>query len=186
MAIDQQLQARSQGQCELCGASEPLKAYEVDGGAAAADVALCEACYGQVTEAQALETARWHCLSQSVWSPEPAVQVLSYRMLKRLAGEPWAQDTLDIVFLDEELKAWADAGSADGDVEPTLDANGAALQAGDTVTLIKDLNVKGTSFTAKRGTAVRNISLSDNPEHIEGRVNSTRIVIISKYVKKSG
>ena len=107
-------------------------------------------------------------------------------MLKRLAGEPWAQDTLDIVFLDEELKAWADAGSADGDVEPTLDANGAALQAGDTVTLIKDLNVKGTSFTAKRGTAVRNISLSDNPEHIEGRVNGTRIVIISKYVKKSG
>ena len=163
-----------------------MQAYGVEGGDTNADVALCEACYVQVTEAQPMEVARWHCLNQSVWSPEPAVQVLSYRMLKRLASEPWAQDILDMVFLDEELQAWADAGSADIDSEPTLDANGAVLQAGDTVTLIKDLNVKGTSFTAKRGTAVRNISLSDNPEHIEGRVNGTRIVIISKYVKKSG
>ena len=185
MAIDQQLQQRSQGQCELCGASEPLQAYTVDGGSADADIALCEVCYSEVTDAAPITVTRWHCLNQSVWSPEPVVQVLSYRMLKRLSSEPWAQDLLDMVFLDDELQAWADAGSADSDAEPTLDANGAVLQAGDTVTLIKDLNVKGTSFTAKRGTAVRNISLSDNPEHIEGRVNGTRIVIISKYVKKS-
>ncbi len=43
------------------------------------------------------------------------------------------------------------------------------LTAGDTVVIIKDLNVKGTSFTAKRGTAVSAISLvADNVEHIEG------------------
>ena len=60
------------------------------------------------------------------------------------------------------------------------------LQAGDTITLIKDLNVKGASFTAKRGTAVRNISLvHDNPEHIEGRVEGQQIVILTKFVKKS-
>jgi protein PhnA len=60
------------------------------------------------------------------------------------------------------------------------------LSAGDTVTLIKDLNVKGTNFVAKRGTAVRGISLvADNPEHIEGRVNGTRIVILAKFAKKS-
>ena len=46
-----------------------------------------------------------------------------------------------------------------------MDCHGAALQTGDTVTLIKDLDVKGAKFTAKRGTAVRNISLTDNPEY---------------------
>jgi protein PhnA len=57
---------------------------------------------------------------------------------------------------------------------------------GDSVVLIKDLNVKGGGFTAKRGTAVRNISLvHDNHEHIEGRVNDQQIVILTQYVKKS-
>ena len=51
--------------------------------------------------------------------------------------------------------------------------------------LIKDLPVKGAGFTAKRGTAVRGISLvQDNPEHIEGRVEGQRIVILTKFVKK--
>jgi protein PhnA len=55
------------------------------------------------------------------------------------------------------------------------------------VTLTKDLTVKGANFTAKRGTAVRNISLVfDNEGQIEGRVNGQRIVILTKFVKKSG
>ncbi|MCF8475018.1 MAG: alkylphosphonate utilization protein [Emcibacter sp.] len=67
------------------------------------------------------------------------------------------------------------------------DSFGAVLQSGDTVTLIKDLNVKGANFTAKRGTAVRNISLvQDNPAHIEGRINGQQIVILTQFVKKSG
>ena len=54
------------------------------------------------------------------------------------------------------------------------------------MTLIKDLNVKGTTFTAKRGTSVRRISLvPDNAEHIEGKVNGQQIVILTKFVKKS-
>ena len=185
MAIDQALMQRSQGQCELCGSSDGLSAYEVIGSEQPASVVVCGECLAQIAGDDALQAARWHCLNQSVWSTEPAVQVLSYRMLHRLSSEPWAQDLLDMVFLDEPLQKWADAGLADSDQVATVDANGAVLQAGDSVTLIKDLNVKGTSFTAKRGTAVRNISLSDNPEHIEGRVNGTRIVIISKFVKKS-
>ena len=79
----------------------------------------------------------------------------------------------------------AEAAAASDDTPPTLDSNGAVLNAGDTVVIIKDLNVKGTSFVAKRGTAVRNISLTNNPEHIEGRVNGTRIVILTCFVKKS-
>ena len=51
--------------------------------------------------------------------------------------------------------------------------------------LIKDLPVKGAGFTAKRGTAVRNISLvPDNETHIEGRVEGQRIVILTQFVKK--
>jgi protein PhnA len=65
------------------------------------------------------------------------------------------------------------------------DANGVPLANGDTVVLIKDLTVKGAGFTAKRGTAVRNISVvQDTPEHIEGRVEGQRIVILTEFVKK--
>lgn len=65
------------------------------------------------------------------------------------------------------------------------DSNGVTLNAGDTVTIIKDLNVKGAGFTAKRGTAVRNISLTSNPEQIEGRVNGVKIVLLTCFLKKS-
>ncbi|WP_425439518.1 alkylphosphonate utilization protein [Puniceibacterium sediminis] len=66
------------------------------------------------------------------------------------------------------------------------DSNGVVLVQGDTVVLIKDLNVKGAGFTAKRGTSVRGISLvADNAEHIEGRVEGQRIVILTQFVKKS-
>jgi len=63
--------------------------------------------------------------------------------------------------------------------------NGHTLSAGDTVTLIQDLNVKGSSITAKRGTAVRRIRLDpNNAEYIEGKVDGQHIVILTKYVKK--
>ena len=119
----------------------------------------------------------------------PAVQIMAWRMLSRLTTEGWPQDLLDMLYLDEEMLTWAKAidsnSSGDEDVTPTLDSNGAVLQAGDTVTLIKDLDVTGAGFTAKRGTAVRNISLTFNPEQIEGRVNGVRIVLLTCYLKKS-
>jgi len=92
-----------------------------------------------------------------------------------------------MLYLDDETLAWAKSDSAEEDDNVIhKDSNGAVLAAGDTVTLIKDLDVKGTSFTAKRGTAVRNISLvSSNEEHIEGRVNGTQIVILTKFVKRA-
>ena len=59
------------------------------------------------------------------------------------------------------------------------------MLAGDTVVLIKDLVVKGANFTAKRGTAVRGISLVvDNATHIEGSVEGQRIVILTEFVKR--
>ena len=93
-----------------------------------------------------------------------------------------------MLYLDDEQLEWAKssgAGMADEDKLFHLDSNGSVLQNGDTVVLIKDLDVKGANFTAKRGTAVRNIRLvHDNPEHIEGKINGQGIVILTQYVKK--
>ncbi|MBW8331790.1 MAG: alkylphosphonate utilization protein [Prolixibacteraceae bacterium] len=67
-----------------------------------------------------------------------------------------------------------------------LDSNGVILLGGDTVVLIKDLEVRGAGFTAKRGTPVRGITLvADNPEQIEGKVNGQQLVLLTKFVKKS-
>ena len=99
------------------------------------------------------------------------------------------QTQLDMLFLDEETQAWAEAMVPDespGTAIKHMDGNGAMLEAGDSVILTKDLNVKGANFTAKRGTVVRCVSLvSDNPEHIEGKINGQRIVILTKFVKKA-
>ncbi len=189
MSVEQTLKERSQDQCELCSSKNNLSVYEVppvDGANSDKSVYLCETCLSQIESTQALDTGHhWRCLNDSMWSQVPAVQVVAWRMLNRLKSEGWAQDLLDMLYLDDELMQWAKAAGENDTDEPTLDSNGAALQAGDSVTLIKDLVVKGANFTAKRGTPVRNISLTNNPEHIEGKVNGTRIVIIADYVKKS-
>jgi protein PhnA len=95
-----------------------------------------------------------------------------------------------MLYLDEDTLKWAQAtgeGIQTDDLDVKhIDSNGVILQGGDTVVLIKDLEVRGAGFTAKRGTAVRGIRLvADNPEHIEGRVEGQQIVILTKFVKKS-
>ncbi len=189
MSSEQQLMERSGGKCELCAADTGLAPCEVPAseGRSDADILLCQTCRGQLENPAELDSDHWRCLSDSMWSQVPAVQVTAWRLLKRLSGETWAQDLLDMLYLDEDLLAWAQAGALpeEGDTIVHRDCNGVQLQAGDTVTIIKDLDVKGTSIVAKRGTAVRGISLTDNPEHIEGRVEGQRIVILTKFVKKS-
>ncbi|MBT7943018.1 MAG: PhnA protein, partial [Alphaproteobacteria bacterium] len=138
---------------------------------------------------ETIDVHHWRCLSDSMWTPVPAVQVMAWRLLKRLEGESWARDQLDMLYLVDETQGWAQALEEDtpdeGDAKH-IDSNGAVLNSGDTVTLIKDLNVKGAGFTAKRGTAVRGISLvMDNPLHIEGRVNGQQIVILTEFIRKT-
>lgn len=190
MATESELLARSAGQCELCKASEGLSVYSVPAseGRGEAGVIICATCVQNIeTNVADMSLDHWRCLSDSMWSTVPAVQVLAWRILKRVSAQSWAQDLLDMLYLDEFSLEWAEAGmgSFQDDVVQALDSNGALLKSGDNVTIIKDLNVKGMSFVAKRGTVVRGISLTDNPEHIEGRVNGTRIVILCCYVKKS-
>lgn len=175
---------RSGSTCELCGASD-VSAQEVPNSPSPTHIALCETCVSAMT-APAAHADHWQCLTGSMWSEVPAVQVTAYRLLSALPNEAFAQEALDMLYLDEATKEWAEAGMIAAPTGiPAKDANGTTLTAGDTVTLIKDLPVKGAGFTAKRGTAVRGISLTDNPLHIEGRVNGQRIVIISAFVKKS-
>lgn len=165
--------------CPLCASDAPLQDHPVPGGPEGAFVAICATCAGQI-EGE-LEPGHWRGLASAMWSEEAAVQVLSARILQRIQ-EGWAQDLLDQLYLDEETQAWVDNVAA---ASQHRDANGATLNAGDNVVLIKDLPVKGAGFTAKRGTAVRGISLvADNPEHIEGRVEGQRIVILTQFVKK--
>lgn len=78
---------------------------------------------------------------------------------------------------------WESADKAD--VTPTRDCNGTVLQNGDTVTLIKDLDVKGAGTTLKRGTTVKNITLTDDPELIDCRTKEVKgLVLKTCFVKK--
>jgi len=192
MSLVEALKTRSKTQCELCNATDALEAFEIppapDGSADQAAL-LCTTCREQIEDPGKIDVNHWRCLNDSMWTQIPAVQVLVWRMLKKLRGEGWPQDLLDMLYLDDATLAWAESLSEDvteNDVQHR-DSNGTPLMPGDSITLIKDLNVKGGGFTAKRGTVVRNISLvQDNPGHIEGRVNGQQIVILTKFVKKAG
>lgn len=192
MSLENTLYERSGSKCELCGKNTDLKVYTVlpaENESVDGSILACSICIEQIENPEQTEPNHWRCLNDSMWSPTPAVQVVAWRMLNRLKEEGWPLDLLDIFYLDEETLTWAKATGEDigneGDPKHR-DSNGAELAAGDTVVLIKDLNVKGANFTAKRGTAVRNIGLvHDDPEHIEGKVNGQQIYILTKFVKKS-
>lgn len=169
--------------CAFCGSDAGL--VTVTASPREDEVILCATCNEGVSGAPEVGP-HWQCLNDAIWSEDDAVKVLAYRTLHKLTEEGWVRDLLDIAYLEPEVEEWAKAGIAEDTGLVHKDTNGAVLAAGDTVVLIKDLPVKGAGFTAKRGTAVRGISLvPDNAGHIEGRVNGQRIVILTEFVKKS-
>ena len=191
MSLLKKLEQRSDNTCELCGSKENLTMYQVPPSTDADEndsILICQTCSDQIENTDKVDINHWRCLNDNMWSEVTAVQVVAWRMLTRLKSEGWPQDLLDMMYLDEENLAWAKAtGEAEVDENQIIhrDVNGVVLQAGDSVVLIKDLKVKGSSLVAKQGTAVRRISLDrDNAEFIEGKVGPTQIVIITKYVKK--
>ncbi len=185
--LSTELIARSGSKCEICGAGGTMFPYVVapkTGSHVDDQVALCKTCYDQINNPETREVAHWRNLNESIWSEVPAVQVLSYRMLKLYSDQDWAQDLLGIVFLDDDTLEWAEAYVDGGIIHK--DSNGAVLKQGDNVVIIKDLDVKGANLTAKRGTTVRRITLvKDNADQIEGRVNDQHIVLLTQYVKKT-
>jgi len=192
MNVEQELIERSESKCELCSSAIDLNVMEVpptSDGSADQSILVCQNCKNQIDDPETIDPNHWRCLNDSMWSQVPAVQVVIWRMLNRLSSEGWPIGLLDMLYLDEETLVWAKAtgeGANEEEIVKHIDSNGEVLQAGDTVLLIKDLNVKGAGFTAKRGTAVRGISLvHDNPEQIGGKVNGQQIVILTKFVKRS-
>jgi len=184
MSLEETLKQRSGGVCELCGSADDLSVYEVapSNGKVEEHAYICSVCKNQLENPENLDENHWHCLNDSMWSEVDAVKVIAYRVLTMLHK----QDLLDMLYLEDDVKSWAEQGLvAQENKIVHKDSNGVVLAAGDTVNIIKDLEVKGAGFTAKRGTAVRNISLpQDDSEHIEGRVNGVKIMLMTKYLKK--
>lgn len=169
-----ELMDRAGGVCEFCGAADGLVSSDVP---PEDQVLICPACRGEGE----VPAAHWRCLEGAMWSAVPAVQIAVWRRLGEI-DEMWAADAREAMMMEPEVMARAMALAP---VVEHFDSNGMRLEHGDTVVLIKDLPVKGAGFTAKRGTAVRGISLvPDNAGQIEGRVEGQRIVILTEFVKR--
>ncbi len=190
MSLERELQQRSSSKCELCTSEEKLTAYtlpDIKENGLQTALYACNVCVEQMNDADAIDPNHWRCLNDSMWSEHDAVKIMAWRMLNRIKDD-WTQDLLGMMYLEEDTLEQAKA-SGDGEVDENKiihrDVNGVILNNGDSVVLIKDLKVKGSSMVAKQGVAVRNIRLDrDNAEYIEGKVGPTLTVIITKYVKK--
>ncbi len=184
MSISKELKERNQELCELCNTEKATQDYTVspkNDDTIANQVALCDTCLQKIDADDA--SFYWRCLEATIWNPEPSVQALSYRILHKYKEEDWANNLINAVDFDENTVQWAMSAYEIPDVHK--DAFGNTLQTGDTVVLTQGLNVKGTSFTASKGTVVKKIKLvADNTKQIEGKINDQTIVILTKFVKK--
>jgi len=175
--------ARSEA-CELCGSSDDVVVMElpVSDGSEEQSIYVCANCKGQI-ENDELDETHFNCLNDAMWSEVPAVKVMSYILWNKLGRS----DMLDMMYLEDEERKLAEAAiNAEANKVVVKDANGVELKAGDSVVILKDLEVKGAGFTAKRGTTVRNISIpSDVEGHIEGRVNGSKIYLKAEFLKKA-
>jgi protein PhnA len=106
---------RSRSHCELCEKNGvKLDVYEllpleedpyVDG-----CIFICESCLKQIENPKKMTPSYWRCLNNTLYSEVPAVQVMAFRMLRRLTvkGEHWAEELVEHAYLDPELEEWAD------------------------------------------------------------------------------
>ena len=71
------------------------------------------------------------------------------------------------------------------ELEITTDCQGTALSSGDTVQVIKDLNVRGTKLSIKSGTVIKNIKLTGDTDEIECRINDMKgIILRTEFLRK--
>lgn len=187
--IERKLKDRSGSVCEISGTEHDLVVYVLpptNERTVENSVLLAKHLKDQIENPETTDEKDWRGLSESMWSEHLPVQIVSWRMLARLKNT----DLLDMMYLDEEALEWAKAtGEGEEEDENKIihkDSNGVTLLDGDSVVLIKDLDVKGATFTAKRGAAVHNIKLVwDDANLIEGRVENQNIYILTQYVKKT-
>ena len=189
VVAEKRLKDRSDSKCELCGNVHDLVVFNVAPNETASveqSILACKTCVDQIENPENMDATHWHCLNDSMWNENLPVQIVSWRMLARLKKN----DLLEMMYLDEEALEWAKAtGEGEEEDENKIvhkDSNGVILLDGDSVVLVKDLDVKGATFTAKRGAAVHNIKLVwDDANLIEGRVENQMIYILTQYVKKT-
>lgn len=185
MSINQKLKERNGELCELCNSESAVHEYTVtpkNDESIENQVALCNTCLEAIDSKET--SFHWRCLEGSIWSPEPSVQALSFRIIQNYKNEDWANNLIGSVDLDESTVQWALSAFEVADVH--RDAFGNTLENGDIIVLTQALNVKGTNFTASKGTVVKKIKLvHDNVEQVEGKINDQTIVILCKFVKKN-
>ena len=188
VVTEKRLRDRSGSVCEISGSDENLVVYLVEPKTEAIPencILIAKPLLDQIQNPEIMNPNDWRGLSDSMWNENLPVQIVSWRMLARLKNH----DLLDMMYLDEDALEWAKATGEGEEDEGKIvhkDSNGNLLFDGDSVVLIKDLDVKGANFTAKRGAAVHNIKVVwDNAEQIEGRVEGQHIVILTQYVKKT-
>ncbi|MBC5835173.1 PhnA protein [Flavobacterium sp. F372] len=188
IVTEKRLKDRSGSVCEISGSDENLVVYIVEPKTEAIPencILITKSLRDQIENKDLMNANDWRGLSDSMWNENLPVQIVSWRMHARLKNN----DMLEMMYFDEDALEWAKATGEDEDEEGKIihkDSNGNILLDGDSVVLIKDLDVKGATFTAKRGAAVHNIKLVwDNANQIEGRVENQHIVILTQYVKKT-
>jgi protein PhnA len=188
IVTEKRLKDRSGSVCEISGSDENLVVYLVEPKTEATPencILITKSLKDQIENPDTTNPNDWRGLSDSMWNENLPVQIVSWRMHARLKN----MDMLEMMYLDEDALEWAKAtGEADDDEGKIVhkDSNGNVLLDGDSVVLIKDLDVKGATFTAKRGAAVHNIKLVwDDANLIEGRVENQNIYILTQYVKKT-
>ena len=191
MSFLRELNKRANSKCELCSNTENLKEFLVLPTKKAnldESILACSICIIQIENPGTEDVNHWRCLNDSMWNENIAVQVVAWRMLSRLRNHGWPKELLEMMYFDDETLEYAKAtGEGEEDENKIIhrDSNDVILNHGDSVVLIKDLKVKGSSMVAKQGTPVRNIRLDhENSEYIEGKVDGQLIVIITQYVKK--
>jgi len=170
--------------CELCGCSEGVELVELPVSDASEEqsIYLCSNCNGQISSGE-LDENHFNCLNDAMWSETPAAKIMTYILWNKLGR----QDMVEMMYLEEdELKLAEQAVNAEANKLVYKDANGVELKMGDSIVILKDLEVKGAGFTAKRGTTVTRISLAPGDAgHVEGRVNGTKIFIKTEFIKKA-
>ena len=185
---EKKLRDRSGSKCEISGLEDNLVIYTVAPKTEESlenSILISQKHKDQIENPETTNPNDWRCLSDSMWNENLPVQIVAWRMLARLKNH----DLLEMMYLDEDALAWAQVTGEGDDEDGKIthkDSNGNVLQDGDSVVLIKDLDVKGANFTAKRGAAVHNIKLVwDDANLIEGRVENQSIYILTQYVKKT-
>ena len=185
---EKKLRDRSGSKCEISGLEEDLVVYTVPPKTEESlenSLIITQNLKNQIENPETTNPEDWRGLNESMWSEHLPVQIVCWRMLARLKNH----DLLEMMYLEEDALEWAKATGEGDDEDGKIihkDSNGNILKDGDSVVLIKDLDVKGANFTAKRGAAVHNIKLVwDDANLIEGRVESQTIYILTQYVKKT-